>query len=164
MMDQATLDRFFRDRRVAVLAIPRDDGKPPLTTPIWYDWDGSAFRIQVDATSAKAKRIARLGRAPVSLTIQSEVPPYRYAVVYGTATVGPSDDPSLRRRVARRYFGRYAGDQYVAQETTAGRGEDSMRVITIAVGRVVSHDFGPEAGAFGRAFFRVWRMFNPVPG
>jgi len=27
----------------------------------------------------------------------------------------------------------------------------------------VSHDFGPEAGAFGRFFFRVWRIFNPVP-
>jgi len=26
MMDPVTLDRFFRARRVAVLAIPRDDG------------------------------------------------------------------------------------------------------------------------------------------
>jgi PPOX class probable F420-dependent enzyme len=163
MMDSATLDRFFRDRRVAVLAIPRDDGRPPLTTPIWYDWDGTAFRLQVEATSAKAKRIGRLGRAPVSLTIQSEVPPYRYAVVYGTATLGPSEDPALRRRIARHYFGRFAGDQYVAQETAAGRGEGGTRVITIVPERVVSHDFGPEAGAFGRAFFRVWRLFNPVP-
>src|SRR5262245_65648623 len=101
MMDQATLDRFFRDRRVAVLSIPRDDGRPPLTTPVWYDWDGTAFRIQVEDTSAKAKRIAKLGRAAVSLVIQSEVPPYRYAVVYGTATLGPSTDPGLRTPVAR---------------------------------------------------------------
>jgi hypothetical protein len=163
MMDEATLDRFFRDRRVAILAIPRDDGRPPLTTPVWYDWDGTLFRLQVDDTSAKAKRIARLGHAPVSLTIQSEVPPYRYAVVYGTAVLGPSGDPALRVRVARRYFGRYAGDQYVAQETSAGRGEAALRVITITPGRVVSHDFGPEAGWFGRAFFRVWRVLNPVP-
>src|SRR5882672_9339215 len=109
MMTAATLDRFFRARRVAVLAIPRDDGRPPLTTPIWYDWDGTTFRLQVDATGAKAKRLAKLGRAQVSLTIQSEVPPYRYAVVYGTATLGPSDDPALRVRVARHYFGRVAG-------------------------------------------------------
>ena len=40
MMDQATLDRFFRARRIAVLAVPRD-GKPPLATPIWYDYDGT---------------------------------------------------------------------------------------------------------------------------
>lgn len=162
-MDQATLDRFFRDRRVGVLAIPRDAGRAPLSTPIWYDWDGAAFRIQVEDTSAKAKRIGKLGRAPVSLTIQSEVPPYRYAVVYGTATLGPSTDPGLRTRVARRYFGRIAGDQYVQQETAAGRGEGIIRVITIVPERIVSHDFGPEAGRFGRVFFRVWRLLNPVP-
>jgi hypothetical protein len=158
----ATLDRFFHDRRVAVLAIPRDAGKPPLTTPIWYDWDGAVFRIQVDDTSAKAKRIAKLGRAPVSLTIQSEVPPYRYAVVYGTATLGAST-PGLRTRVARRYFGRLAGDQYVAQEVAAGRGEGGLRIITIAPERLVSHDFGPEAGWFGRLYFKLWRILNPVP-
>jgi nitroimidazol reductase NimA-like FMN-containing flavoprotein (pyridoxamine 5'-phosphate oxidase superfamily) len=162
MMNQATLDRFFRARRVAVLAIPRD-AKPPLTSPIWYDYDGTVFRLQVDATSAKAKRIAKLGTAPVSLTIQSEVPPYRYAVVYGTATLGPSDDPALRTRVARRYFGRFAGDQYVHQETSQGRPEGGLRVITITPERVVSHDFGPEAGWFGRTFFRLWRIVNPVP-
>lgn len=163
MMDDRTLDAFFRDRRVAVLAIPRDDGKPPLTTPIWYDWDGTVFRIQVEATSAKAKRIAKLGHAPVSLTIQSEVPPYRYAVVYGTATLGPSEDVGLRVRVARRYFGRFAGDQYVTQETAAGRGEAGLRVITVTTDRIVSQDFAPEAGAFGRVFFRLWRVLNPVP-
>jgi hypothetical protein len=162
MMDQPTLDRFLRDRRVAVLAIPRD-GKPPLTTPVWYDWDGLVFRVQVEDTSAKAKRIAKLGTAPVSLTIQSEAPPYRYAVVYGQATLGPSTDPQLRTRVARRYFGRIAGDQYVAQENAAGRGEAALRVITVTPDRVVSHDFSPEAGWFGRTFFRVWRLLNPVP-
>jgi nitroimidazol reductase NimA-like FMN-containing flavoprotein (pyridoxamine 5'-phosphate oxidase superfamily) len=152
-MDRATLDRFLRDRRVGVLAIPLDD-KPPLTHPVWYDFDGAVFRIQVEATSAKAKRF-RAGPLAVSFTVQSEVPPYRYAVVYGTATLGPSADPALRTRVARRYFGRLAGDQYVQQETKEGRGEAAFRVITITPERVVSHDFGPEAGWFGRAFFRL---------
>jgi nitroimidazol reductase NimA-like FMN-containing flavoprotein (pyridoxamine 5'-phosphate oxidase superfamily) len=161
MMDRTVLDRFFRDRRVGVLAIPRDY-RPPLTHPVWYDWDGVAFRIQVDATSAKAKQL-RAGPRAVSFTIQSEVPPYRYAVVYGTATLSESGDPALRTRVARRYFGRIAGDQYVAQETKDGRGEATLRVITIVPDRIVSHDFAPEAGWFGRVFFRVWRVFNPVP-
>jgi hypothetical protein len=96
MMNGTDLYRFFRNRRVAVLSIPREPGKPPLTTPVWYDWDGSAFRIQVEATSAKAKHVARLGAAPVSLAVQSEVPPYRYAVIYGQATLGPSTNPELR--------------------------------------------------------------------
>jgi PPOX class probable F420-dependent enzyme len=161
MMDRVALDRFFRDRRVGVLAIPRD-GRAPLTHPVWYEWDGTAFRIQVDPTSAKAKQL-RTGPRAVSFAVQSEVPPYRYAVVYGTATLGDGGDPALRTRVARRYFGRIAGDQYVQQETKDGRGEASLRVITIVPDRIVSHDFGPEAGWFGRAFFRVWRIFNPVP-
>lgn len=163
MMTDRDLDAFFRARRVAVLAIPRDGGRAPLATPIWYDWDGTVFRIQVESTSAKAKCVAKLGRAPVTLTIQSEVPPYRYAVVYGTATLGPSTDPALRVRIARRYFGRIAGDQYVQQETAAGRGEDLLRIITITRDRTVSHDFAPEAGRFGRAFFRIWRILNPIP-
>ncbi len=77
---------------------------------------------------------AKLGRAPVCLTIQSEVPPYRYA-----------------------------GDQYVRGETAAGRGEAAVRVITITPKRTVSHDFAPEAGWFGRVYFRLWRLLNPVP-
>jgi hypothetical protein len=163
MMNGTDLYRFFRNRRVAVLSIPREPGKPPLTTPVWYDWDGSAFRIQVEAKSAKAKRVAKLGTAPVSLAIQSEVPPYRYAVVYGQATLGPSTDPELRLQIARRYLGRYAGDQYVRDETAAGRGEDALRVITVTPDRTVSQDFGPEVGWFARAYFTIWRLFNPVP-
>jgi PPOX class probable F420-dependent enzyme len=163
MMNDATLDRFFRDRRVGVLAIPRD-GRPPLAHPVWYDYDGAVFRIQIEATSAKARAIARHGRsAPISLTVQSEAPPYRYAVVYGDARLGPSTDPKLRRRVARRYFGRFAGDQYVRQETADGRGETILRVLEITPTRVVSHDFRPEAGWFGRLYFALWRRLNPVP-
>ena len=64
------LDAFFRTRRVAVLAIPRA-GRPPLTTPVWYDFDGARFRVQVEETSAKAKLLSRLGSAPVSLAVQS---------------------------------------------------------------------------------------------
>jgi hypothetical protein len=162
MMDAPTLDQFLRERRVGVLAIPRD-GKAPLATPIWYDYDGSVFRIQIEATSAKAKAIARLGTAAVSLAVQSELPPYRYAVVYGIASLGASTDPKLRTRVARRYFGRFAGDQYVRQETADGRGETVLRVVTITPERVVSHDFRPEAGWFGRLYFALWRRLHPVP-
>jgi nitroimidazol reductase NimA-like FMN-containing flavoprotein (pyridoxamine 5'-phosphate oxidase superfamily) len=86
-MNETSLHRFLCARRVAVLSIPRAAGKPPLSSPVWYDYDGSRFRVHVDAASAKAKAIARHGGAPVSFTIQSEVPPYRYAIVYGRATI-----------------------------------------------------------------------------
>lgn len=155
------LDRFFRGRRVAVLAIARGE-RAPLATPVWYDWDGTRFVVQVEATSAKAKLVRKRVPTPVTLTVQSEVPPYRYAVVYGAATMGPAAT-GLRTRLARRYFGRLAGDMYVAQEERRGVGEPSLQVIAINPERVVSHDFRPEAGAFGRLFFGVRRWFFPVP-
>lgn len=161
MMAERDLDRFLRARRVAVLSMPRE-GKAPLTTPIWYDWDGSRFRLQVEVTSAKAKLLARRGPLPASLTIQSEVPPYRYAVAYGTARLR-DNDAGLRDVVSRRYFGSVAGKMYVQQETEAGRTEEQLRVIEIVPDRFVTHDFHAEAGLSGRAWFALWRWFNPVP-
>jgi PPOX class probable F420-dependent enzyme len=153
------LDAFLRARRVAVLSIARA-GKPPISTPIWYDWDGQRFRMHVETTSAKARAIARLGAAPVSVVVQSEVPPYRYAVAYGTATVRDGADPALRHAVARRYFGRMAGDMYHAREDAGGR---ALCTIEVVPERFVTHDFGPEAGRFGRLWFAVWRWLHPMP-
>jgi hypothetical protein len=161
-MESAALNRFLRSRRVAVLAIPRGE-RPPLATPIWYDYDGTRFRIQVEATSAKAKLVGRQASTPVSLVVQSEVPPYRYAIVYGTARLGATGDVTLRRTVARRYFGRLAGDAYVAQEDAAGRRGADLRIIEITPERVVTHDFRPEAGWFGRLYFGLYRWLRPVP-
>jgi len=162
MIPTAKLPRFLKARRVAVLAIPRD-GRPPLATPIWYDYDGERFRIQVEVTSAKAKLLGRRETTPVSLVVQSEVPPYRYAIVYVSACLRDGADPELRRRVARRYFGRLAGDQYIAQEDASGRGVAAQRIIEITPERVVTHDFRPEAGWFGRLYFGIYRWFRPVP-
>lgn len=162
MMNASALDSFLRARRVGVLAIARD-GRAPLSSPIWYDYDGTRFRIQVDAAGAKAKTIARHGTAAVSLTVQSEVPPYRYAVAYGTAALAPSGDPDLRKRVARRYFGRFAGDTYVKQEEAAGRHAEDLAIIEVIPDRFVTHDFGPEAGWFGRLYFSLYRWLRPVP-
>lgn len=162
MMTETALDAFLRGRRVAVLAIPRP-AKPPLTSPVWYEYDGGRFHIQVEATSTKAKALDRLGPTAVSLTIQSEVPPYRYAIAYGTARLGAAGDRELRRRMARRYFGRLAGDMYDAEEEKQGRHADRLRVIEIVPERFITHDFRPEAGWFGRLYFALYRWLRPVP-
>jgi len=161
-MTDPELDAFLRDRRVGVLSIARP-GKPPHTSPVWYDYDGSRFRIQVETTSAKARLLAGAGSAAVSFAVQSEVPPYRYAVAYGTATLAPTGDEGLRRRLAHRYFGRLAGNMYVAQEEKRGITGAAVRVIEIAPERFVTHDFRPEAGALGRFYFALYRWLRPVP-
>lgn len=160
-MKDAWLDPFLRDRRVAVLSIPRPD-RAPLTTPVWYDYDGERFRVQVERSSAKAKALAGREGLSVSLTVQSEVPPYRYAVVYGAATLQPNTEVGLRRRLAHRYFGRLAGNMYVAQEEQRGVNESTLSTIDIVPQRVVAQNFHPEAGAFGRFYFALRRWFYPV--
>ena len=161
-MDDTMLQAFLRARRVAVLAIPRE-GRSPLTTPVWYDYDGTRFRVQVEAASAKARCFAGRDAIPVSLTVQSEVPPYRYAVVHGAARLGPNAEAGLRRRLARRYFGGPAGDLYVAEEEKRGVDDASLRVIEVTPDRIVSHDFHEQAGRFGRLYFRLYRLLRPVP-
>jgi nitroimidazol reductase NimA-like FMN-containing flavoprotein (pyridoxamine 5'-phosphate oxidase superfamily) len=161
-MTQGWLDRFFRGRRVAVLAIPRS-GRSPLAAPVWYDWDGQRFRIQVEATSAKARLLSATVPVPVSLTIQSEVPPYRYAVVHGAALLRPNEETGLRRRLARRYFGRLGGDLYVSEEEKRGVDDAALRLIEITTERTVAHDFRPEAGVLGRFYFALYRLVRPPP-
>lgn len=161
MMD-GWVERFLRQRRVAVLAIPRP-GRSPLATPVWFEWDGSRFRIQVERGSAKAKALAGDAPVPVALTVQSEVPPYRYAVIHGQARLRPNDRPGLRRELARRYFGRMAGDMYVAGEVERGVDDAALHVIEIEPERTVAHDFRPEAGLSGRLYFALYRWLRPVP-
>ena len=162
MMTDAARDTFLRNRRVGVLSIARN-GKPPLASPVWYDYDGTCFRIHVEATSAKAKLVGRVGTEQVSFTVQSEVPPYRYVVAYGTASLRPTGNASLRQRVARRYFGRLVGDMYLAEEEKRGITTDTLRLIEIVPERFVSYDFRPEAGALGRLYFSIYRWLRPVP-
>jgi hypothetical protein len=95
------------------------------------------------------------------MTIQSEVPPYRYAVVYGSATLKPNDDPTLRRRIARRYLGWLAGEQFV-RDGEKEIADADMRVIEIVPERVSSTDFAPDAGWFGRAYMKIWTRLFPV--
>ena len=159
-MSDAWIEPFLRDRRVAVLAIPRA-GRSPLATPVWYDYDGTQFCVQVEGTSAKARAFAGSEALPVALTIQSEAPPYRYAVVHGRATLGPNVSAGLRRRLARRYFGRIGGDLYVGEQEKQGVDDAALRRIRIVPERTVSHDFRPEAGRIGRLYFRIYRWLRP---
>jgi PPOX class probable F420-dependent enzyme len=159
-MTPAALDAFYRDRHVAVLAIPRAD-RPPYMSPVWYDWDGRVFRVQIEPAGAKGKLVGRQPGLQISMTIQSEVPPYRYAVVYGSATLKPNDDPTLRRRIARRYLGWLAGEQFV-RDGEKEIADADMRVLEIVPERVSSTDFAPDAGWFGRAYMKVWTRLFPV--
>lgn len=103
---------FLAAKHVAVLSVATDDGRPPASVPIWYDYTpGGNIRISTGAGNRKARLIERAGA--ITLTVQHEEPPYQYVVVEGTvvdaerpASAGP------REEIAIRYLGEEAGREF----------------------------------------------------
>ena len=121
-MTRSEREAFLAGVHVGVVSIERV-GRPPLTVPIWYDFDPAiGVWLLTGRKSEKGLALAAAGR--FALCAQSEAPPlYQYVSVEGPVI---SVRPALReedlRPMARRYFGRELGDRYA--ETSAN--EDSL--------------------------------------
>ena len=104
------LEAFVSAPRIAILAYTKRDGMP-TQFPIWYRYDGGRFHMVTAATSAKAKALARTGRA--CLTIQDDMPPYRAVVIDADVTFSETPlEGGLNHWLARHYFGRMAGAEF----------------------------------------------------
>jgi uncharacterized protein len=105
--------RFLEDKRVGVLSVAADNGRPPASVPIWYDYtpDGH-IRINTGASSRKARLIELAGA--VTLVVQRDEWPYQYAVVEGTVVDITSPAPlDVREAIAIRYLGEEGGRAFV---------------------------------------------------
>jgi nitroimidazol reductase NimA-like FMN-containing flavoprotein (pyridoxamine 5'-phosphate oxidase superfamily) len=125
-MTSAEREAFLRDVHVAIIAIT-DEGRGPLTVPIWYSYEGTGeLQIITDRDLRKGQLIERHRR--FSLCVQTETPPYRYVSVEGPVTaMEPVDVEAHLRPLARRYLGQQGGDRYVA--TTGGQASRSETVV-----------------------------------
>ncbi len=104
---------FLADKHVGVLSVSADQGRPPASVPIWYDYtpDG-LIRINTGAASRKARLIERAGA--VTLVVQREDPPYQYVIVEGTVVEATSPAPlEVREAIAIRYLGEEDGRAFV---------------------------------------------------
>ena len=81
-MSATDRESFLEQPHVAVLAIARADGEPPLAGPVWYDYQrGGDVIVTIAADSEKAKRLAA---SPVaSMCVQTTDLPYRFVTVSG---------------------------------------------------------------------------------
>lgn len=114
-------EAFLADLHVGVISIEQA-GEPPLTVPIWYDYEpGTGVWVITANTSLKAKHLKAAGR--FTLVAQSEEPPaYRYVSVEGPVTeTRAADLEGDLRPMARRYFGAEPGDQYADATGVAGQ-------------------------------------------
>lgn len=135
---------FLADRHVGVLSVARDDGRPPLSVPLWYGYEPGGDVIFF--TGSGARKIALIRTAGVaSLCVQQELPPYKYVTV--EARLAGMDQPPTADQllaVSRRYL---PEDQ--AQGMVSGMLADGGRglvLVTLRPDRWLTADFSDESG------------------
>jgi nitroimidazol reductase NimA-like FMN-containing flavoprotein (pyridoxamine 5'-phosphate oxidase superfamily) len=96
--------QFLADRHVAVISAGREDGKAPLSTPIWYGYQpGGDVTLFTGAGASKLKVIQRAD--VISLTVQREEPPYKFVTI--AARLAKIDSPATSDQIfaiASRYL------------------------------------------------------------
>lgn len=103
-------EQFLADVHVGVIAVERPD-RAPLALPIWYGYEpGGEVSIWTTEGTLKDRLIRAAGR--FTITAQDEQPPYKYVTAEGDVThVGPADEAESRK-IAIRYLGEEAGNQF----------------------------------------------------
>jgi nitroimidazol reductase NimA-like FMN-containing flavoprotein (pyridoxamine 5'-phosphate oxidase superfamily) len=117
-MTRQARETFLANVHVGVISIA-DEGRGPLTVPIWYTYEpGGELRVVTAKASRKGRLLVRAGR--FSLCAQTETPPYQYVSVEGPimATEAADLERDLRP-LARRYLGADMGDRYIEQTRDA---------------------------------------------
>jgi PPOX class probable F420-dependent enzyme len=144
-MTKQEREAFLADVHVGVISIP-DEGRGPLTVPIWYAYEsGGELRVVTARGSRKGRLLARAGR--FSLCAQTETPPYKYVSVEGPiiATEAADLERDLRP-LAHRYLGAAMGDRYI--ENTRDAHEQAENVlIRMRPERWLTVDYAKESGA-----------------
>ena len=129
-------EAFLADLHVAVIGIA-DDGRGPLTVPVWYSYEpGGALRFITGGGSKKAALLRRAGR--MSLCVQTETPPYKYLSIEGTISIAKPDLERNSRPMAHRYLGQQMGDAYLAMNAEE-QGESIL--VTLQPERWLSVDY-----------------------
>ena len=139
-LTEAERQQFLAEKHVAVLAVAAKDGRPPVAVPIWYDYTpGGDIRINTGADSRKAKLVREAG--VVTVTVQREQPPYRYAIVEGTVVEATTPAPrEAREEIAIRYLGPEDGRAF-----TDGMDGFASVLFTIRPDRWITQDYSDGA-------------------
>ena len=119
---------------VAVLATYRRDGTV-LLSPVWHEWRDGGFNVVTRSGDVKALHLRRDPRA--SIVVCDDGPPYRGLELRARARLSKPDDQLIVRRIATRYLGQDAGEQY------AEAGEDDL-LIRLEPGELRGWDFADD--------------------
>jgi len=103
--------QLLDEPNVAVLATINLDGSPQ-SSPIWVGRDGDDLVISSARGRRKDQNIQRDPR--VSLTVFDRADPEHYAEIRGRATVTEDTGRALAVRLAEKYAGPGAGEEFLA--------------------------------------------------
>jgi nitroimidazol reductase NimA-like FMN-containing flavoprotein (pyridoxamine 5'-phosphate oxidase superfamily) len=138
-MTRQERETFLADLHVGMISIT-EDGRGPLTVPIWYLYEpGGELRVVTPRTSRKAQLLQHAGR--FSLCVQTETWPYKYVSVEGPiVAIEPADVERDRRPLAHRYLGVRRGDRYIEQ-TRGEPGHVTNVLVRMLPGRWLTVDY-----------------------
>ncbi len=116
---------FLAQVHVGVLSL-NEDGRGPLTAPVWYDYELGGELWFLTGRDSKKGRLLREGTR-IGLCAQTETAPYKYVSVEGPVTsIQAASTDRDTRSMARRYLGAEAGDAYA--DRAAGDDGESILV------------------------------------
>jgi hypothetical protein len=145
VMTQEECEAFLAELHVAIISVA-DEGRGPLTVPIWYNYEpGGEIKLWTGGDARKAKLMRKAGR--FSLCVQKETQPYKYVSVEGPViTIEPIDLEQDLRPLVYRYLGPEEGQRYLDNlgGPTAGTGD---LVIRMRPEHWNSLDFAKQAGS-----------------
>ncbi len=141
-MTREEREAFLAGVHVGILSL-NQAGCGPLAAPVWYAYEpGGDLQFVTERASRKGMLLEEGQR--ISLCVQDEAPPYRYASVEGPiACIEPSDAERHERPLAHRYLGSEAGDRYM-ESATDGRIDDAMILIRMRPERWLTADYSKE--------------------
>jgi nitroimidazol reductase NimA-like FMN-containing flavoprotein (pyridoxamine 5'-phosphate oxidase superfamily) len=145
LMTKEEREAFLAGLHIGIISIS-DEGRGPLTVPLWYAYDvGGDVRIVTGRESRKGRLLDRAGR--FSLCAQTESPPYKYVSVEGPiVSTEAADIERDLRPLARRYLGKEVGDRYV-EETRNLPTHAGNVLVRMRPERWLSADYSKEYGA-----------------
>ncbi|SDJ71664.1 Pyridoxamine 5'-phosphate oxidase [Nocardioides sp. YR527] len=104
---------FLTQPLIAALSVARQNGRAPLTVPIWYDYTpGGDAWIVTGKDSLKTRLIREAGRC--TLMVERLEPTVRYVSIEGPVQIADAAEGEAEA-MARRYLPPQAAEAYLAQ-------------------------------------------------
>ena len=105
-MTNQELNKFLSETHVTVISTVDADNRP-RSAPIWYEWKDRAAYLFTGRRTLKWRNIQ--DNPNVSLCVDWREPPYRSAIIQGTAEEVEVDMYDLVLSMALRYYGEEKG-------------------------------------------------------